>query len=106
MLLLWAFLPEPLANGESRNMPIGPSLYPPLSSASSQIMNSAPAVLYSADSVMSGTFCLSHWSLRNVLLADSVLSQGETSSWPSWHRFGVMKLYCAEVWLARSVASW
>src|SRR5580692_11667330 len=53
MLLLKAFLPPPLANGESKNMPIGPSLNFPLSSASSQMMNKAPPSLYSSDSRMS-----------------------------------------------------
>src|SRR6266404_27174 len=100
------FLPAPLANGESKNMPIGPSLNFPLSSASSQMMNKAPPSLYSADSVIKGTFCLSQVSERNVLSADSEAAQGETPSWPSWHRFGVIKLYRAEVWSARSVASW
>jgi ferredoxin-NADP reductase len=40
------------------------------------------------------------------LIADSEAAQGEIPSCPSWHRFGVMKLYRAEVWSARSVANW
>src|ERR1700730_1167643 len=98
MKLVKGFLPPPLANGESKNMPIGPSLNFPLSSASSQMMNKAPLSLNSSDSRMSGTFCLSQVSDRNVLSADSFASQGDTPSCPSWHRFGVMKLYLATVW--------
>jgi hypothetical protein len=49
-----AFLPPPFANGERMNMPIGPSLNFPLSSASSQMMKSAPPSLYSSDSVIRG----------------------------------------------------
>src|SRR5580704_7487425 len=106
MELVKGFLPPPLANGESKNMPIGPSLNFPLSSASSQMMNKAPPFLYSSDSRMSGTFCLSQVSDRKVLSVDSLAAHGEIPSCPSWQRFGVMKLYCAEVWSARSVASW
>src|ERR1700739_1238141 len=106
MELVKALLPPPLANGERMNMPIGPSLNLPLSSASSQMMNNAPPSLYSSDSVIRGTFCLSQVSERNVLSVDSEEAQGEIPSWPSWQRVGVMKLYRAEVWSARSVASW
>src|ERR1700721_4536796 len=106
MELLKAFLPPPFANGERMNMPIGPSLNFPLSSASSQMMNNAPPSLYSSDSIIRGTFCLSQVSERNVLSADSEAAHGEIPSCPSWHRFGVMKLYRAEVWSARSVANW
>src|ERR1700730_18746764 len=105
MLLLKAFLPPHLSNGESKNMPIGPSLNFPLSSASSQMMNKAPPSLYSSDSRMSGTFCLSQVSDRNVLSAGSFASQGDTASCPSWHKFGVMNLCRAEVCLARSVGN-
>src|SRR5579864_1032676 len=97
MELLKALLPPPLAKGESTNMPTGPSLNFPLSSASSQMMNKAPPSLYSSDSVIRGTFCLSQVSERSVLSVDSEAAQGETPSCPSWHRFGVMKLYRAEV---------
>jgi hypothetical protein len=62
--------------------------------------------LYSAAFRIRGTFCLSQVSARSVLFLSSRASQGETPLWPSWHTFGVMKLYRAEVWLARSVASW
>ena len=41
--------------------------------AKGYVMKSAPPALYSADSVMRGTFRLSHWSLRNVL------SEGSTN---------------------------
>src|SRR5438046_10272069 len=98
MLLLKPLLPPPLAKGDNKNMPIGPSLNFPLSSASSQMMNKAPPSLYSSDSRIRGTFCLSQVSDRNVLSAGSFASQGDTPSCPSWHRFGVMKLYCATVW--------
>ena len=36
----------PLANGESRNIPIGSSFYAPLSSASSQMMSRAPFAIF------------------------------------------------------------
>src|SRR5213080_3456546 len=108
MLLLKPLLPPPLAKGDNKNMPIGPSLNFPLSSASSQMMNKAPPSLYSSDSRIrvtfclsqvsdrnvlsagsfaSHTFCLSQVSDRNVLSAGSFASQGDTPSCPSWHRF-------------------
>src|SRR2546430_8661843 len=83
MLLLKPLLPPPLAKGDNKNMPIGPSLNFPLSSASSQMMNKAPPSLYSSDSRIRGTFCLSQVSDRNVLSAGSFASQGDTPSCPS-----------------------
>src|SRR5207247_10042886 len=105
MLLLKPLLPPPLAKGDNKNMPIGPSLNFPLSSASSQMMNKAPPSLSSSDSRIRGTFCLSQVSDRNVLSADSFASQGDTPSCPSSHRFSVVKLYCATLRTSRSVAS-
>ena len=94
-----------LGKPRKQEHPDRPIAVGPLSSASSQMMNRAPPCLYWSDSRIRGTFCESHVSALNVLFLLSSASHGEIPSWPSWQRFGVMKLYCAAVWLARSVAS-